>query len=402
MTSPDYPLKTYKFGHSDLPTAHSPFPASMQPDHNAALDGIRGGAILMVIAWHQYACTPHPPPTHVFGLVERITSYGWSGVQLFFVLSGFLIANKLLKYNSLIKNIHKFYIHRAARILPLYALCLLAFWVVQTSTADHGYANPSLLKQGHTPLWHYFAFIQNYSMLERGVPGAWLTVTWSMAVEVQFYLIFPFIVACCPAHRLGKILLLLVTVPVFFRFIILATNPNGGACITLSLPTRIDAFALGALAAYKLRHGWVPNRVKCKTVAIAGLAVFLAAPDVLPLLSHYSRLCLLALCDSAAAVAFVSIIVLAVRPNHGWVIRLLTFPPLVWLGLVSYALYLFHEPIFYLVHWWIIGSTPALNTASSATASLFALILLCIFAEGLRRFIEQPIITAAKTNNTIN
>ena len=79
MTSPDYPLKTYKFGHSDLPTAHSPFPASMQPDHNAALDGIRGGAILMVIAWHQYACTPHPPPTHVFGLVERITSYGWSG-----------------------------------------------------------------------------------------------------------------------------------------------------------------------------------------------------------------------------------------------------------------------------------------------------------------------------------
>jgi len=142
------------------------------------LDHLRALAIIMVFMFH-YNHGEFPVWMNVF------SSFGWTGVDLFFVLSGYLIASQLFKHISkgYDFSIKDFYIRRFFRIVPLYALALLIYFLVPAFSQRYG---PS-------PLWKYLTFTQNFGLHPGLYPS--FTHAWSLAVEEQFYLVFPLIVA---------------------------------------------------------------------------------------------------------------------------------------------------------------------------------------------------------------
>jgi peptidoglycan/LPS O-acetylase OafA/YrhL len=162
----------------------------------AELDGLRAAAILMVVAWH-YLGRPSGPDS----LLWKATHFGSSGVDLFFVLSGYLITSILIANRTSPRFFSAFYGRRTFRILPIYYL-MIAAYVVGRST---GFL-PALF-QSSIPAWVYLLGLQNIWMTFGKTWGSeWLVVTWSLAIEEQFYLLWPVVVRVSPAKWLPWIL----------------------------------------------------------------------------------------------------------------------------------------------------------------------------------------------------
>src|SRR5689334_17828355 len=136
------------------------------------LDGVRGIAVLLVIVLH-YIRYPldHVPAVRFF------LEYTWSGVDLFFVLSGFLICGILLDHRESSNYFSVFYIRRSLRILPLYSLCVLSYVLLKDRIPVEE------MFQDGIPTWSYVLFVQNYFMGSEGhFGGVWLGGTWSLAI----------------------------------------------------------------------------------------------------------------------------------------------------------------------------------------------------------------------------
>lgn len=197
----------------------------------AILDGFRGLAIILVMARH----------------FELFTA-GWIGVDLFFVLSGFLVTWKLVQEVDTPNYYLHFYWRRMVRIFPLYIVILAFVFFVFPLLA------PSLISNSYRHLadtqWWYWTFAQNIYIARNGWPeNISLIHLWSVAVEVQFYLIWPFVISFFykSRPRLTAVITGLIVFAILFRllgdrFIPLATHYR-----YVLLPARIDAFAIGAL-----------------------------------------------------------------------------------------------------------------------------------------------------------
>jgi len=139
----------------------------------------------------------------------------WTGVDLFFVLSGFLIGGILLDQGRANNFFQVFYVRRALRILPPYFLLLLSYLVTKMWLAPTKPSEAAGLLVPSPPLWIYGTFLQNFYFAGTGASGTpWLSATWSLAVEEQFYLCLPFLIFLVPSARLGPVLVgLIVPVP---------------------------------------------------------------------------------------------------------------------------------------------------------------------------------------------
>ena len=148
--------------------------------HIPQLDGWRGIAIIMVICYHYF-------PNCI------ICNFGWSGVDLFFVLSGFLISSRLLPFLDDKKLLSKFYRNRLLRIVPLYFAFLMVFFLGWFLLVSKETLSSYPFYSGHW--WQFFLFIQNWIFIHNYPPsGIHLNHLWSLAVEEQFYLMFPLFV----------------------------------------------------------------------------------------------------------------------------------------------------------------------------------------------------------------
>ena len=154
-----------------------------------ALDGLRGCAILLVLLFHFTARAPYPTDAASIRL-QSAFDLGWSGVDLFFVLSGFLITGLLIDAKGSAGYFKVFYARRALRILPLYYGALVVMFVlphVLTSVM-----NPTYITPIKDQIW-YWGYLQNYPYLT----NAWKDVAgpfWTLAIEEQFYLAWPLLV----------------------------------------------------------------------------------------------------------------------------------------------------------------------------------------------------------------
>ena len=170
------------------------------------LDGVRGVAILLVLVWHYIASQAVVTDGTLASQALRALAITWSGVDLFFVLSGFLIVGILLDAKGGDAYFSTFYMRRACRIVPLYLLMVSIFAVVTTwqlHTSD-------FLFKEELPLWSYFTFTQNFFMHGRGFGPHWLGVTWSLAIEEQFYLVVPLLVHWLDRKKLLAMFLFLI------------------------------------------------------------------------------------------------------------------------------------------------------------------------------------------------
>ena len=154
----------------------------------AQLDGVRGVALAMVLVWHCFCCQVDAESPVIVGSVSRAFSLGWSGVDLFFVLSGFLIAGILLDHQKTSNYFRVFYLRRTCRIFPLYFLLLGAFVCLYRTPLAASDSFRWLFENPH-PIRSYATFTQNIFMATRGSFGPhWLGITWSLAVEEQLTL----------------------------------------------------------------------------------------------------------------------------------------------------------------------------------------------------------------------
>jgi peptidoglycan/LPS O-acetylase OafA/YrhL len=153
------------------------------------LDGIRGIAVLWVMLHHfQLYGEGFPPTTFLDRQVERLTISGWIGVDLFFVLSGFLITGILLDSKSNTGYFRKFYMRRFLRIFPLYYGFLFAFMFVLPLIDPEGAEFQLQFKE---QIW-YWTYLINWKLATIYV-SEYIGIShfWSLAIEEQFYLVWP-------------------------------------------------------------------------------------------------------------------------------------------------------------------------------------------------------------------
>ena len=182
-----------------------------------SLDGYRGFALLMILVFHyvnnQIILTENPS----FFIIQlsKITSFTGTALDLFFILSGFLIGSILLKNKRSSTYFRVFYLRRLLRIVPVFFLLLLTYAGLRQLNI---YDPDGFLFANELPIWTYFSFIQNYVMAFSDTYGARvLTPTWSLAMEEQFYLILPTMVFFVRRKLLPYIfVLLIVAAPIFF------------------------------------------------------------------------------------------------------------------------------------------------------------------------------------------
>lgn len=288
------------------------------PSHIPELDGLRGLAIALVLVYH---CHPKLESTHL----DVIAQWGWIGVNLFFVLSGFLITGIIADSREDPRFFRNFYARRALRIWPVYVLILLLnYFFVPLIFGNFWWG---VHEMRSAPWLHYIFFVQNLFFI--ALPGT-LGPTWSLAIEEQFYVFWaPF----ARSFRNRTLVPFLIAVLIASPFIRLANFSFFTKTHTL---THLDGLAIGSLIALGLRTFDLP-RVALRRLANAGL--LLGAFGVILMLLHGS-----AFTDSLLALGFGGMLLsaLLVTGERTWYARALTARPLNYLGTISYGLYMVH------------------------------------------------------------
>jgi peptidoglycan/LPS O-acetylase OafA/YrhL len=277
--------------------------------------------------------TPVGPSSGLWKLLNIAAHPGWIGVQLFFALSGFLITIGLFETQGAAGYLRNFYAKRALRILPLYYSVLFAFLVV----APRVFAlQVPITAAGQLPLW---LFVTNWV---HGIPFGFAHF-WSLAVEEQFYLVWPFVVWQLAPRGLLTWCAGIAVLALLLRCILSVAGVDPWI-LYINTGCRMDALAAGAAAACIARDPALRlfvRRYSSLILASAG-TLFIAGIPLTHLYDRYSvagetfGYTFLALC-SAALVLFVAL----AQPGQA-IASTLGWRPLVSIGKYSYAIYVFH------------------------------------------------------------
>jgi peptidoglycan/LPS O-acetylase OafA/YrhL len=342
------------------------------------LDGIRGIAIILVLIWHYIVSQAHPEKDSLSSILLSPLSLAWSGVDLFFVLSGFLIVGILLDVKESESYFKTFYIRRICRIFPLYYMMIILFILISSS----GRIKTDWLFAGEIPLLSYLTFTQNFFMQFKGFGNNWLGVTWSLAIEEQFYLIVPVLVWFFKRKPLLFIFLCAICLAPIFRIIL-------GIPGAYVLPfARADSILIGGAAAIIIRDSRIyALMIQNKKYASGAFIVFLIGAAVLTLKHNnfvdiFNHLWL--------GATFCLFIIIAILNKGTYINHFLSNKILAWFGLRSYGIYLLHQPVSGLAHFYFNGfSTPHFNGFSDFSITALSFVVVLILAELSYRYFEM-------------
>lgn len=302
------------------------------------LDGLRGVASLMVMTYH---FGPHIAPEGTpFSFLHRVPPLFFQGVDLFFVLSGFLIGGILLDVRASPRFFGTFYARRAFRIFPLYYLTLALYFVGLALAGAH--ATSWRLFENPIPQWAFWFYFQNFTMTAFNTFGpVWLAGTWSLAIEEQFYLVLPSVVRLVSPQTLWKGSWLAFVAALLLRAAIAKfrlTSPMGGYVL---LPARMDSLAAGVIVAYALRHHG--DVIRRRLVWWPGLAAGLGlAWMIYPYFPHAYSIRLAIIDHTANAIVFALVLLALVIHPMSRISRFLSLRWMREIGNLAYSTYLFH------------------------------------------------------------
>jgi peptidoglycan/LPS O-acetylase OafA/YrhL len=296
-----------------------------------ALDGVRGIAITLVVLWHAF----HQPVG------------GFLGVHVFFVLSGFLITTLLLQEwggkGSI--SLRHFYFRRGLRLLPALAAMLLAYTAIQTARAlvlEPGELDLSTALKG---VGYSAFYISNIVQASGVVLGVTISQLWSLATEEQFYLLWPFVLVLALRAGAGRRAIAIVLgaaialVAANRLYLTLADAPR--VRLYFAPDTTFDAILVGCLLGLWFASGRFPRGLRSRRFALWATPPAFAYGAVIVATTGIESRALYAVL-LLPFVAASAVLVLAVLTEGSLVARILAVRPFVFLGRISYSLYLWH------------------------------------------------------------
>lgn len=315
------------------------------------MDGLRGVAILAVLAFHWIAVPLRAEHPELRWLLHPLAS----GVDVFFVVSGYLIGGILLRHCQTPGFAPVFLLRRALRIVPLYLLSVVVF--VGLHRVSDG--SPA----GLTPTWTFFAFLDNFYYGDASTPLFELNPYWSLAIEAQFYLTGLLAVVLFGRRGLFGYALLAIAVGVCFKLI------EGRHAPWFSTFGHLDAIGIGLVCAYLSYRRWLGV-----AGPVAALALFAATPLLGWLLGEASPPLSIVLVSLATALLLLS--------DHDY----LQWAWLRWFGQRCYALYLLHQGVLFWTavafHVSVVYQSPRLVAAA----------VLLLLTDASWRYLEAPCI----------
>lgn len=299
-----------------------------RPGHHAPLDGLRAVAVLLVVGYHWLP-----------GLLPQgLMQLGWSGVDLFFVLSGFLITGQLVDERNTTGWYGRFLARRALRILPLYYGALILFMA---------YARMSNDPEAQTTLagmpW-FWTYTPNLWFSFAGMPGdrGLLNHFWSLGVEEQFYLLWPLVIAFVPDRRIPVLALGGMLVGLVLRHI----HPVVPFAYTFPL-AHADGLLWGGVIAWAIRHKRaVLERWWTPMLNIAAAGLLLLVVGTAPLSIHHPAFIRWA--PTLFPALFAALLCATFAAGEGWRRywqHPLSVPLLAFIARYSYGIYVFHWPL---------------------------------------------------------
>lgn len=337
-----------------------------------ALDGVRGLMTIFVVVSHYFAELP--------GGVNALM-FGWVGVDMFFVLSGYLVGKLILEKKRHANFFSVFYVRRTLRIIPAYVVTILVVSGLM-ALCDPAWSGAPFA----FPLWSYLTFSQPFFMISTGTIGAhWLAPTWTLALEEHFYLLAPMILVLAPRRLLPWLLGAAAVLAVVVRLVLHQLYPDNPMPALVLLPSRADLLCLGLLAAVAMtvwKVDWPRFDFALRLtpllalIAILGLKAFGGAVGD-------------ALMPLAMAIGCASFLLAMVRDAPE--AQRFKSPLLRFFGDNGYCIYLTHIPVLGLMHGLILGHRPALETPAGWAVSLAALPVCVLVGWGMTKLIEEPL-----------
>lgn len=367
------------------------------PKYFPRVDALRGMAIIFVLLAHYFggAIRFEVSPNSSFPILLELLRLGWSGVDLFFVLSGFLIGGILLD-NKDAKNFFKvFYMRRICRILPLYFLLLLPFFICVYILKATWEPPRDFLFEYPLPIAPYFVFLQNFFMAKANTWGPhWLGITWTLAIEEQFYLLVPLIIRFVDRRKIPFVLVLLILLAILSRMVLFWVFKLSYLGIYVLLPCRMDSLFLGVLAAALIRKPWVVESIQTNRWFWRSATAILGAGILVFTLYHQGWDTLtVTIFGYTWFSTFYFFVLFSVLFSHNHLIRLVFENRVLrGIGLISYGIYLFHQLISGLLHGIFLYQAPQLFDRYDLYVTTLSAVVVVFLAAILHVFIEKPFI----------
>ncbi len=356
------------------------------------LDGLRAIAFLLVFFDH--------------------TNYlyiGWAGVQLFFVLSGFLITDILLKMKEQFAGSQyfiKFYGRRILRIFPLYYFYLALMTVITAILLFYGYRVNYILRfQEHLP--YTLAYIYNFYIASAKFSGdSWLIGHfWSLSVEEQFYIFWPMLILLTPKQHIKKLFLAAIVLGPIIRLAITYIyrdqlfpflSPNMPLAVYVLPFSHIDSFAMGAyIARFEIPKPRFQLAVLALLVPVLGFSTYYYSKgnfgEISALGFPYPLANAMKQVWGYSLLAYLFAVLIYTVVREGLFISLLQTKILQYLGKISYGLYVYHFPVIWFVAR-IVGDAGVQENFLNHVIAVLSFVVTLLIASASYRFIERPII----------
>jgi peptidoglycan/LPS O-acetylase OafA/YrhL len=360
------------------------------------LDGLRGIAILLVVSIH-YFHDPDAKLPRLLRYLQTLFALGWTGVDLFFILSGFLIGGILLEARNSPNYFKTFYVRRVFRIIPIYYLWIVCL-IVLVFVGSQFFSSHTQSGQVPSINWAicaHFLFLQNLSTGNYSTLAVWwLGVTWSLAVEEQFYLVAPLLVRFLSRWRLIAFLSCAVFAAPCCRILVRALAPMWVGTIYRVTPFRADTLALGVLAAIFWRdpesREWLSRN---KSLLYGAFGVLLAGMAAMGIwFWSPSRTITQTVGYTWIALFYLSLLFVVLSDTDGLLGKVARIGWLQEWGRISYCVYLIHAAVKYFCLTLLMQKSIHLVSWPSGVAGLLAMAISYAVAKLSWTFFEQPLL----------